>query len=103
MPGKDTAQPAIKDPYAYDPTDVSEPPRTLSGILRRIGPGMILAAADEHSIDVSRSLMLGDKDSDRIELPELKSVIVKSQYSTQDDYDLEHLSDALDLLVPEDS
>ncbi len=36
---------AMKDPYAFDPADIEEPPRTLIGTLRRIGPGMLLSAA----------------------------------------------------------
>ena len=35
----------LRDPYQYRDEDVTEPPRTLVAILRRIGPGMILAAS----------------------------------------------------------
>lgn len=34
-----------EDPYRLTPEDVSEPPRTLGAILRRIGPGIILASS----------------------------------------------------------
>lgn len=35
----------MRDPYEYQPDEVAEPPRSLFGILRRIGPGMILSAS----------------------------------------------------------
>ncbi len=34
-----------KDPYSYNTADVEEPPQALFGMLRRIGPGMLLTAA----------------------------------------------------------
>ena len=33
------------DPYSYHPADIEEPPATLAGILRRIGPGMLVTAS----------------------------------------------------------
>lgn len=33
------------DPYTYDAAAIEEPPQTLRGRLRRIGPGMLLTAA----------------------------------------------------------
>ncbi len=36
---------ASANPYAYDPAAVEEPPRSIAGALRRIGPGMLLTAA----------------------------------------------------------
>jgi Mn2+/Fe2+ NRAMP family transporter len=36
---------APADPYSYHPADIEEPPHRLAGMLRRIGPGMLLTAA----------------------------------------------------------
>jgi D-glycero-D-manno-heptose 1,7-bisphosphate phosphatase len=59
---------------------------------RKPKPGMFLQAAREHNIDFGVSLMIGDKPSDRIELPGLRSIIIKSEY-TGNDYDVENLKD----------
>jgi len=64
---------------------------------RKPKPGMIVQAARDWDIDLASSLMVGDKKSDRIELPELKSIIVKSAY-TPEDYDVESLKDVENLL-----
>ncbi len=37
--------PVLKDPYEYDASQVEDPPQSLPAILRRIGPGLILAAS----------------------------------------------------------
>jgi len=58
---------------------------------RKPGPGMILQAVKEHTIDLSVSLMLGDKESDRINIDGLKSIILKSKY-VKSGYDIETLS-----------
>jgi D-glycero-D-manno-heptose 1,7-bisphosphate phosphatase len=60
---------------------------------RKPKPGMFLNAARDLNIDLSRSIMIGDKPSDRIELPELKCYIIKSRY-TPDKYDFETLEQA---------
>jgi D-glycero-D-manno-heptose 1,7-bisphosphate phosphatase len=62
--------------------------------MRKPRPGMVLQAAEELGIDIDRSLMVGDKPSDRIELPELRSVIVRSGYASEA-YDVERLEDVL--------
>jgi D-glycero-D-manno-heptose 1,7-bisphosphate phosphatase len=59
---------------------------------RKPRPGMILQAEADLGIDISRSLMVGDKESDRIALPELKSVIIKSKY-VPENWDVEKLKD----------
>jgi D-glycero-D-manno-heptose 1,7-bisphosphate phosphatase len=58
---------------------------------RKPGPGMILQAVKDHNIDLSVSLMLGDKESDRINIDGLKSIILKSNY-VKSGYDIETLS-----------
>jgi D-glycero-D-manno-heptose 1,7-bisphosphate phosphatase len=57
---------------------------------RKPKPGMIMQAARDFDIDISKSLMVGDKESDRIECPELKSLVVKSNY-VPDNWDVENL------------
>ena len=59
---------------------------------RKPKPGMVLQAARELDIDIASSLVIGDKTSDRIALPGLRSIIVKSKY-TGDDFDVERLED----------
>lgn len=75
----------------YHPKAVIEKYRKDSN-WRKPAPGMIIQAAKDFNIDINRSIMVGDKESDRIELPGLRSVIVKSQY-TEDGYDAESLAD----------
>jgi D-glycero-D-manno-heptose 1,7-bisphosphate phosphatase len=58
---------------------------------RKPGPGMILQAVKDYDIDLSESLMIGDKESDRINIDGLKSIIVKSNY-VKSGYDIETLS-----------
>ena len=67
---------------------------------RKPKPGMLLKAAKKYDIDFSKSLMVGDKPSDRIEIDNLKSIILKSKYSVDDDdgYDIENLREVLDFL-----
>ena len=49
----------LKDPYAYDPAEVAEPPRALGQIMRKIGPGMILAASIVGSGELIATTTLG--------------------------------------------
>lgn len=58
---------------------------------RKPAPGMIRQAVKDFGIDLSVSLMIGDKESDRINIEGLKSIIVKSKY-TKTGYDIETLS-----------
>jgi D-glycero-D-manno-heptose 1,7-bisphosphate phosphatase len=64
---------------------------------RKPKPGMIELAAKELNIDIRKSLVIGDKPSDRIALPGLRSVIVKSRY-TGKDYDIDEISKVVDYL-----
>jgi D-glycero-D-manno-heptose 1,7-bisphosphate phosphatase len=57
---------------------------------RKPKPGMVEQALRDFPIDISGSLVIGDKISDRIEYPGLKSVIVKSKY-TDEKYDVDEL------------
>ncbi len=47
---------------------------------RKPEPGMFLKAAERFNIDLTKSVMIGDKESDRIKLPYLKSYILKGNY-----------------------
>ncbi len=49
-------------------------------ILRKPEPGMILLAAEKWGINLSQSFMIGDKESDRIKLPYLTSLLFQGQY-----------------------
>jgi len=49
-------------------------------LLRKPNPGMVLLAANKHNIDIFNSIMVGDKESDRINLPYLKSYILLGNY-----------------------
>ncbi|WP_051670709.1 Nramp family divalent metal transporter [Bryobacter aggregatus] len=49
----------LKDPYQYHPEDVAEPPIGFWNILRRIGPGMILAASIVGSGELIATTTLG--------------------------------------------
>jgi D-glycero-D-manno-heptose 1,7-bisphosphate phosphatase len=57
---------------------------------RKPKPGMVEQALRDFSIDIPGSLVIGDKASDRIEFPGLKSIIVKSKY-TDKEYDVDSL------------
>src|SRR2546428_13287873 len=50
---------ALRDPYEIRPEDCAEPPATLRGALRRIGPGMILAASIVGSGELIATTTLG--------------------------------------------
>jgi len=55
------AVPAHFDPYALDPNDVLEPPVGLVNILRKIGPGIVLAASIVGSGELIATTALGAK------------------------------------------
>ncbi|MBI4874681.1 MAG: Nramp family divalent metal transporter, partial [Acidobacteria bacterium] len=57
MSQDETAKP--KDLYEYHDADVTPPPRGLFAILRRIGPGMILAASIVGSGELIATTTLG--------------------------------------------
>ena len=50
---------ALKDPYAYDATAVEAPPSTFRDAIKRIGPGMILAASIVGSGELIATTSLG--------------------------------------------
>ncbi len=52
-------QATTEDPYQLRPEEVSEPPRTFRAALRRIGPGMILAASIVGSGELIATTTLG--------------------------------------------
>jgi Mn2+/Fe2+ NRAMP family transporter len=49
----------VRDPYRFHADEVTEPPRTLGAILKRIGPGMILAASIVGSGELIATTTLG--------------------------------------------
>lgn len=55
-----------------------------ASLFRKPNPGMLLEAADEYYLDLSASVMLGDKDSDLIALPYLTSKLIEGRYPISD-------------------
>lgn len=58
-PANGLQEPELKDPYQLLPEDIAEPPATFLGALRRIGPGMILAASIVGSGELIATTTLG--------------------------------------------
>jgi manganese transport protein len=50
---------ALKDPYQFHPEDIANPPTTLGAMMRKIGPGMILAASIVGSGELIATTTLG--------------------------------------------
>ncbi len=48
-----------RDPYQLDPADIAEPPATLGGCLRHVGPGLILSASVVGSGELVATTILG--------------------------------------------
>lgn len=55
-------------------------------MLRKPRPGMLMLGAREHQVDITKSIMVGDKSSDVIELPGLKTFLIQGRY----DIDSQH-------------
>jgi manganese transport protein len=55
----ESATPVVKNPYAFHPADIEKPPATFAGMLRRIGPGMILSASIVGSGELIATTTLG--------------------------------------------
>ena len=55
------------------------PEYTRASLQRKPQPGMILLAAESLGVDISRSLMVGDKESDRIALPYLETYLLSGR------------------------
>jgi D-glycero-D-manno-heptose 1,7-bisphosphate phosphatase len=80
--------------------DGSVPQYRLDSDCRKPKPGMFLQASNDHAIDLTRSLMVGDKISDRIALPGLRCIVVKSGYTTEG-YDVNSIDEVIPLLSAE--
>lgn len=61
MTAEQTARQGAFDPYALDPNDVMEPPRTFGEIMRKTGPGIVLAASIVGSGELILTTTLGAK------------------------------------------
>ena len=62
----------------------SLPEWTRESLTRKPEPGMILLAADQLDTDLEHSLMVGDKETDRIRLPYLSTHILAGHYPVED-------------------
>lgn len=60
------------------------PEWTRSSLLRKPEPAMALRAMEAHPIDPLKSIMIGDKNTDRIRLPYLRTFLVPQRYSVED-------------------
>jgi len=61
---------------------------------RKPRPGMLLKAVQKYDLDIARSLMIGDKDSDVIELEGLRSILLRGKYHIKK---LDHLGSWADV------
>lgn len=66
-----------QNPYELRPEDISEPPRSLGGMLRKSGPGMILAAAIVGSGELIATTTLGAQEGFTVLWVILLSCIIK--------------------------
>lgn len=73
----------------YHPEAVIPEYRKVS-LLRKPSPAMVLQAADKHCIDIAKSVMIGDKASDVLEIPYLRTYLLRGIY------DLKNQSNAYD-------
>lgn len=60
------------------------PPYNIESLNRKPKPGMFLEAQRNFNLDLTGSFMIGDKFSDRIELPGLRCLILRSRYTVHD-------------------
>jgi D-glycero-D-manno-heptose 1,7-bisphosphate phosphatase len=80
----------------YHP-DAIDPAHLKNSHHRKPKPGMIIKALEKYEIDIHHSIMVGDKESDRIKIDGLKSYIVKSKYCSKN-YDVKSISEITKLL-----
>ena len=52
---------------------------------RKPRPGLVLNATKDFDIDITRSIMIGDKESDRLDVEGLKCLILTSKYTSGGD------------------
>ncbi|MBT3979839.1 MAG: HAD-IIIA family hydrolase [Bacteriovoracaceae bacterium] len=57
-----------------------------NSLLRKPNPGMALMAASEFNIDLTKSIMIGDKESDALGLFGLKTILKQGNYPISDNY-----------------
>lgn len=53
---------------------------TRESFRRKPKPGMVLQACEKYPIDLARSLMIGDNVSDQLELPDLRTILVRGDF-----------------------
>jgi D-glycero-D-manno-heptose 1,7-bisphosphate phosphatase len=52
----------------------------MHSLTRKPHPGMVLKLMHQHAIDLGKSFMIGDKASDKLEVPLLKTIFLKGNY-----------------------
>lgn len=75
------------------------PEWTRASLLRKPEPGMVLKAIEDHGIDPFCSIMIGDKDTDRIRLPYLRSYIIKGHYTVEDRGDIINFAKLYEIII----
>ncbi len=55
-------------------------PFKRDSLRRKPGPGMVLEVCEQFPVDLSRSLMIGDNQTDQLQLPDLQTILVQGDY-----------------------
>ncbi|MEK6793879.1 MAG: HAD-IIIA family hydrolase [Spirochaetota bacterium] len=73
---------ACIDGWYYCPTHPSASVASYrrESLQRKPSPGMLLLACDDHAIDATGALMIGDKDSDALSLPYIRTHLLQGAY-----------------------
>ena len=68
--------------------DAKNPLYRKDSVDRKPHPGMALRAMKDYSIDLSRSIMIGDKESDKLQGIDLHTILIRGRYpiSNRSDY-----------------
>ncbi len=71
---------AVIDDFYYCPYHIKGQvkPYNISSVLRKPEAGMHLLASKKYNIDLFNSFMIGDRDSDIIKIPYLKTLLIQT-------------------------
>ena len=70
--------------YCPDHPEGKVSPYNRESLFRKPSPAMVLEAADKHFIAISDSYMVGDKETDAVDLPYLRTFLLKGKYPIKD-------------------
>lgn len=73
---------AEPDHWYYCPFHIEglDPKYSFDSVLRKPAPGMILQATNDYPISIHKSFMIGDRASDAIPVPGLRTLLIRGQY-----------------------